>query len=44
VLSYHPQSPTPGLHLISVHLQNYSNLKVTARSSYWAEVETTPAN
>jgi VWFA-related protein len=44
VLSYQPQSPTPGLHLISVHLQNYSNLKVTARSSYWAEVETTPAN
>jgi hypothetical protein len=44
VLSYQPQSPSPGLHLISVHLQNYSKLQITARSSYWADVETTPAN
>jgi VWFA-related protein len=44
VLSFQPQSPSPGLHLISLRLENYSNLQVTARSSYWAEVETTPAN
>jgi len=44
VLSFQPQSPSPGLHLISLHLQNYSNLRVTARRSYWADVEPTPAN
>jgi VWFA-related protein len=44
VLSFQPQSPSAGLHLISLHLQNYSHLQVTARSSYWADVETTPAN
>ncbi|NYF90516.1 VWA domain-containing protein [Tunturiibacter empetritectus] len=44
VLSFQPQSPSPGLHEISLHLRNYSKLQVTARSSYWADVETTPAN
>jgi VWFA-related protein len=34
VLSFQPQSPHPGLHSITLHLKDYSNLVVTARSSY----------
>lgn len=37
VLSFHPQSPHPGLHTIGLELKNYDNLSVTARSSYWAD-------
>lgn len=37
VLSFQPQSPHPGLHVISLQLRNYANLQVTARSSYWAD-------
>ncbi len=36
VLSFHPQSPQPGPHALEVKLKDYSNLVVTARSSYWA--------
>lgn len=36
VLSFQPQSPTPGLHAIEVHLRDRTDLLVTARSSYWA--------
>ncbi len=39
VLSFHPQSPHPGLHVISVRLPGYADLEVTARRSYWAEPE-----
>lgn len=41
VLSFQPQSPHPGLHAIALRLPDYTGLKVTARSSYWAE---TPAS
>jgi VWFA-related protein len=44
VLSFQPQSPHPGLHVIDLRLRNYSNLEVTARSSYWADIETTISN
>jgi VWFA-related protein len=44
VLSFQPQSAHPGLHIIGLHLQNYSNLGVTARSSYWADSEAVPPN
>jgi len=40
VLSFQPQSPHPGLHVIQLRLPNYEGLAVTARSSYWAD---TPA-
>jgi VWFA-related protein len=36
-LSFHPQSPHPGLHTIRLKLKDYPNLVITARSSYWAE-------
>lgn len=48
VLSFHPQSPHPGLHTVTLQLKNYSDLVVQARSSYWvdedATVTTTPAD
>jgi VWFA-related protein len=37
VLSFQPQSPHTGLHSLSLKLPNYSNLAITARSSYWAD-------
>jgi VWFA-related protein len=37
VLSFQPQSPHPGFHLIVLQLPNYANLKVSARNGYWAE-------
>jgi VWFA-related protein len=44
VLSFQPQSPHPGLHVLSLSLPNYSKLAVTARTSYWADPETTSPN
>jgi VWFA-related protein len=41
VLSFQPQSPRPGLHVIGLQLPNHSNLEVTARTSYWADPEVT---
>ncbi|HEX9198321.1 MAG TPA: VWA domain-containing protein [Acidobacteriaceae bacterium] len=43
VLSFQPQTPHPGLHVISLKLPNYANLAVTARSSYWADTTAQPA-
>jgi hypothetical protein len=40
VLSFQPQSPHPGFHTIELHLKEHPNLHVTARSGYWADVET----
>ena len=37
MLSFHPLAPHPGLHVLSLKLPDYEGLKVTARSSYWAE-------
>jgi VWFA-related protein len=44
VLSFQPQSPHPGLHVISLSLPSYSKLSVTARTSYWADPENTSSN
>jgi hypothetical protein len=37
VLSFQPQSPHPGFHLITLDLPNYTNLHVSARNGYWAD-------
>jgi hypothetical protein len=37
ILSFHPQAPHAGLHVLSLKLPDYEGLKVTARTSYWAE-------
>ena len=39
ILSFHPQSPHPGLHALTLRLNSYPNLEVSARSSYWADTE-----
>ena len=36
-LSFHPQAPHPGLHVLTLKMPDYEGLKVTARTSYWAE-------
>ena len=43
ILSFQPQSPHSGLHAINLQLKDYPELKVTARSSYWADSESTPS-
>jgi VWFA-related protein len=37
VLSFQPQSPHPGFHSIELRLRDHPGLRVTARSSYWAD-------
>lgn len=37
ILSFHPQAPHPGLHVLTLKLADYEGLEVTARTSYWAE-------
>ncbi|HWZ00530.1 MAG TPA: VWA domain-containing protein [Edaphobacter sp.] len=44
VLSFQPQSPHPGLHVISLSLPSYSKLSLIARTSYWADPEITSSN
>jgi hypothetical protein len=40
ILSFQPQSPHAGLHVLSLQLNDYPQLKVTARTSYWADPAT----
>jgi VWFA-related protein len=42
VLSFHPTSPTPGLHVLHLKLKDRPQLSLHARSEYWID-ETTPA-
>jgi hypothetical protein len=42
MLSFHPHSPHPGLHVLSVRVQRYENVEVKARTSYWASPEIEP--
>ena len=44
VLSFHPQSPAPGPHSIELRLKTYSDLVVTARTSYWVDSEASAPN
>jgi len=37
VLSFQPQSPHPGFHLLTLGLPSYANLRVSARNGYWAD-------
>jgi VWFA-related protein len=39
MLSFHPQSPEPGIHALVLTLKDYPDLRVTARASYWLEPE-----
>ncbi len=42
MLSFHPQSPHPGLHILAVRVPGYENVEVRARTSYWASPEVEP--
>ena len=42
VLSFHPRSPHPGPHALTLSLKNYTNLTIESRSGYWIDEETTP--
>jgi VWFA-related protein len=42
ILSFHPENPHPGLHAVSLKLKNYPDLRIEARSSYWADDPNTP--
>lgn len=37
ILTFQPQNPHPGLHVLNLELKDYPQLRVTARTSYWAE-------
>jgi hypothetical protein len=37
VLSFHPQSPLPGLHALNLSLKDRPELQVSARNSYWVD-------
>jgi hypothetical protein len=37
VLTFHPQSPHPGLHALTVQLNNRPNLRIDARTEYWVD-------
>ena len=39
MLSFHPASPHPGLHAVDLRLNNYPNLDLAARNSYWVEAD-----
>jgi hypothetical protein len=36
-LSFQPQSPHSGFHAVELKLEDHPNLRITARSGYWAE-------
>jgi VWFA-related protein len=36
ILSFHPEAPHPGLHVLMLKLPDFEHLQVTARTSYWA--------
>jgi hypothetical protein len=37
LLSYQPQSPHPGFHVIELRLREYPDLHISARTGYWAD-------
>jgi VWFA-related protein len=39
VLSFHPQSPAPGLHALELRLKDRPQLELRARNSYWVDAE-----
>jgi VWFA-related protein len=44
VLSFHPQSPLPGLHALNLRLKDRPELQLSARNSYWVDAINTASN
>jgi VWFA-related protein len=42
VLSFSPQSPDPGFHVLGLRLKDRPDLEVRARNAYWIDAETAP--
>jgi VWFA-related protein len=42
VLSFQPQSPHAGFHVIALKLPNFAELRVSARNGYWADTAAAP--
>jgi len=42
VLSFHPQSPHPGVHTLKLELKDYPKLTIDARRNYWADASPQP--
>ena len=43
LLSFQPQTPHSGFHLITLQLPEYQSLKVSARNGYWIDAPAAPA-
>ena len=43
VLSFQPQSPHSGFHAVELKLKDHPNLRITARSGYWADSDAVTA-
>jgi VWFA-related protein len=43
VLSFQPQSPDPGFHVLDLKLKDHPKLELKARNAYWIEADPTPA-
>lgn len=43
VLSFQPQSPHPGLHVVHLELKNARDRSINARTGYWADSTSEPA-
>ncbi len=43
VLSFSPQSPDPGFHVLELKVKDRPDLEVRARNAYWIDAETTAA-
>jgi VWFA-related protein len=44
ILSFHPQSPLPGLHALNLTLKDRPGLQLSARNSYWVDAVNTASN
>jgi VWFA-related protein len=44
VLSFHPQSPLPGLHALNLKLKDRPGLQLSSRNSYWVDGVNTATN
>ncbi len=42
VLSFSPQSPDPGFHVLELRLKDRADLEVRARNAYWIDADTAP--
>src|SRR5580658_11305489 len=42
VLSFQPQAPHPGFHAVELRIKDHPGLRLSARSGYWADSDSSP--